>query len=93
MVIHHRSGGGDGRPLLIAVTGPQRRITDHFHDEYWKETDQHRFEDRIASEVNGVKREVRSLNNRITLLMGAIGLLAFLLPLLAPFIRSLVGFP
>jgi hypothetical protein len=74
------------------VTGPRRRINDHLHPEYWTELDQHRYEDRLANEVKGIKDEVGKLNQRITLIMGAVALMAFLLPVAAPFIRGLLGF-
>jgi len=72
---------------------PQRRVTDHSHDQYWEETQQHRYEDRIASELQGIKQEVGKLSARITMLMGAVAVLAFLLPLIAPFIRDFLNFP
>lgn len=82
--------------------GPQRRITDHFHPEYWTENDQYRYEDKIAREIgslrgevreelSGVREEVKALGNRITLILGGLALLAFLLPIAAPFLRSLLG--
>ena len=81
--------------------GPQRRVTDHFHPEYWTENDQHRYEDKIATQISGLRgevkdelggmrEEVRALGNRITLILGGLALLAFLLPIAAPFIRSLL---
>jgi len=72
---------------------PQRRVTDHSHPDYWEEAQQHRYEDRIAGELQGIKQEVSRLATRITMLMGAVAVLAFLLPLIAPFIRDFLNFP
>lgn len=77
------------------MTGaPRRRAADqHFHPEYWTETDQHRFEDRMVKEMEGIREEVRLLSQRMTLLLGGLVLLAFLLPLIAPFIRDWLNLP
>lgn len=80
---------------------PQRRATDnHVHTDAWTLAEQHRFEDRMAvelkdvsEEIGGVREEVRSLNNRITLMLGGLAILAFLLPIAAPFIRGILGIP
>jgi len=72
-------------------SGPLRRIDDHHHQEYWEEGQQHRFEDRLSEELKGIRGEVKSMNNRLTLLTGALALIAFMLPLIAPFVRSIVG--
>ena len=69
--------------------GPQRRASDHVHLEYWEESQQHRYEDRMAAELQNIRSEVKKLADRILLLMGALGLLAFVLPIAAPFIRQL----
>lgn len=97
---HHFSGGGDlhlsthHRDLMtLRGTGPRRRASDHVHPEYWEESQQHRYEDKIGAELNGIKHEVKTLSDRILLVMGGVGLLAFVLPLIAPFIRGLFGIP
>ena len=85
----------------MAGEAPRRRATDnHVHVDSWTRAEQHRFEDRMAlelkdvsEEIGGVREEVRSLNNRITLMLGGLAILAFLLPIAAPFIRSLIGIP
>ena len=79
--------------MTLRPVRPQRRITDHSHEQYWEETDQHRYEDRISAELKGIKEEVGKLSARITMLMGAVAVLAFLLPLIAPFIRDFLNFP
>lgn len=79
----------------MATTGaPRRRATDHhLHPEYWTEQDQYRFEDRIGKEIHGLREEVRQIASRLTMMLGALALMAFLLPLIAPFIRSLFNLP
>ena len=79
--------------MTLRSARPQRRVTDHAHPEYWEESQQHRYEDRIAAELQGIKQEVSRLATRITMLMGAVAVLAFLLPLIAPFIRDFLNFP
>jgi hypothetical protein len=59
------------------------------HPEYWTEADHNRFEDRVSLELHHVKQEVRSLSNRLTYMLGAVAILAFLLPMFAPFLGSL----
>jgi hypothetical protein len=70
---------------------PQRRITDHIHQEYWRETEQHRYEEEVGKRIGRVEGAIEKLTQRITLLMGAIGLLLFVLPILAPYIRDFIG--
>jgi hypothetical protein len=70
---------------------PQRRVTDHIHQEYWRETDQHRHEDEIGQRFSRIEQAIEKLTQRITYLMGAIGLLLFLLPIIAPYIREFLG--
>lgn len=79
--------------MTLRATRPQRRASDHVHSEYWEEAQQHRYEDRIAGELKGIREEVGRLATRITFLMGAVAILAFLLPLIAPFIRDFLNFP
>lgn len=86
----HRIHLAEVRAEPGTVTGPRRRITDHTHPDYWTEVEQHRYEDRMAGELSDIKRELRTLGNRILLVMGALGLAAFILPLVAPFIRSVL---
>lgn len=78
----------------MATGTPQRRATDHHvHVEYWTEIDQHRFEDRISLQIAELRKEVRDIAARLTMMLGALALLAFLLPLVAPFIRGLFNLP
>ena len=69
---------------------PHRRITDHFHPDVWSREEQHRFEDGLERELKEMRQEVRSLSNRLLIVMGGLGLLAFVLPIIAPFVRGLV---
>jgi len=47
----------------------------------------------MSEEFRDLRNSVERLTNRVTLLMGAIGLLIFIIPIAAPFIRSLLGIP
>lgn len=75
------------------MTGPRRRASDHVHEDYWEVREQHRYEDKIANEIGGMRRDLKVLSDRVLLLMGGVAILAFAIPILAPFIRSLVGIP
>ena len=70
-----------------------RGPSNHFHPELWTRDAQHRFEDRTATELKDLERAVDRLTQRVTLLMGAIGLLVFVIPIAAPFIRGLLNLP
>jgi hypothetical protein len=70
---------------------PQRRISDHYHPDYWLRADQHRYEDQTDNELRQIRDELVKLRGQITLMLGAIGLVVFLLPIIAPFIRSLLN--
>ena len=79
---------------MVDPGAPRRRASDqHVHPEYWTESDQFRFEDRIGREIHALREEVRGIATRLTMMLGALALLAFLLPLIAPFIRSLFNLP
>lgn len=54
---------------------------------------QHRYEDRIAGDVKDLRASVDRLTQRVTMLLGAIALMVFLIPVLAPFIRGFLGLP
>ena len=69
----------------------------HWHPEVWTKAEQHRYEDKtgsaledIGDELRDMRGEVRMLSNRITLLLGGLGLVAFLLPIATLFVRALV---
>lgn len=65
----------------------------HYHPELWGTDQQHRYEDRIGRELKDLEQAVDKLTQRVTYLLGAIGLLVFVLPIAAPFIRSFLGMP
>jgi len=75
------------------MAAPQRRSTDHVHPEYWTENQQHRYEDRVVKEMEQIREELGVLSTRLLMLLGGIVLLAFLLPLVAPFIRDWLNLP
>lgn len=66
---------------------------DHYHPEYWQREDQHRYDDRTRAEIQRLERAVDRLTQRVTLLLGGIGLLVFVIPIVSPWIRSFVGVP
>jgi hypothetical protein len=55
--------------------------------------EQYRFEDRMSAELKVLNEQVRTLIVRMSIFMGAILLLSFLLPLMLPFLRSSLGVP
>lgn len=65
----------------------------HFHPDLWTRDAQHRYEDRTGSEIHELRQSVERLTNRVTMLMGALGLLVFIIPIAAPFIRGFLGLP
>ena len=73
--------------------GPQRRLEDHLHAEYWRVEEQHRFEDRISVELRGIRDDLERLTARVLLIFGGVALLAFLIPLFIPVIRDFLNIP
>lgn len=69
------------------------RGEDHVHPDMWTNEDQRHYEQRVAREVHRLRDEVKQLADRVLMMLGAILLLAFLIPLAAPFIRSAFGVP
>jgi len=65
----------------------------HYHPELWAVDQQHRYEDRIKDELESLERAVDRLTQRVTMLLGGIGLLVFVIPIVSPWIRSFVGVP
>lgn len=70
---------------------PQRRVTDHFHPEMWTRPEQHRHEDTMSERVKEIEDKLDALATRLTMMMGAIALLVFILTFFAPLIRSFIG--
>lgn len=73
------------------MTRGPRPITEHYHPDMWTRGEQHRHEDFTNAEIDAIQKELRALGNRITMMVGAIGLLVFLLTFFAPFIRAFIG--
>lgn len=68
-----------------------RSVTDHYHPDCWTRAEQHRREDRIDGDIDEIRAELKAIGNRLTLMLGGIGLLAFVLPIIAPFVRVWLG--
>lgn len=65
---------------------PQRRASDnHVHTEYWTEEDHYRFESRVTTELKELKAEVHGLANRLTLLLGGLGVVIFIVNIAVTF--------
>jgi hypothetical protein len=60
---------------------PQRRVTDHWHPEYWTESDHFRFEDRVSKEIHALREEVKVLGSRLALGMGGLAVIVFVVNL------------
>lgn len=73
--------------------GPRRRADDHVHMDSWTREDQRHYEAGIRNDLRAIRAEIKTLSDRVLMLLGAIGLLAFLLPLVAPLIRSIFDIP
>jgi hypothetical protein len=67
-------------------TRPQRRVTDHYHPEYWTEVDHNRFEDRVSKEIHDLRAEVRGLGQRMAWLLGGLGAIIFVVNIVATWI-------
>lgn len=70
------------------MTGPRRRVNDHVHPEYWTSESHHRFEDRVAKQLESLQKEVREdvdglrsdlnkASTRLAWLLGALGVAVF----------------
>ena len=64
---------------------------DHVHPDAWTKEDHHRYEDRVSKDIQVLEGAVEKLTTRVTLMIGAIGVLGFVIPLLAPFIRAFLN--
>ena len=73
-------------------SGSSSRIgDDHVHPDAWSKEDHHRFDARMTAELEKIERAVAHLTTRVTLMLGALTLVAFLLPVIAPFVRLWLG--
>ena len=70
---------------------PRSVVSDHTHPETWTKDDHYRFEARVTAELEKVEQAVARLTTRVTLMLGALTLVAFLLPVIAPFVRLWIG--
>jgi len=74
--------------------GPRRTYgPDHVHPETWTKDEHNRFEDRIRRELEKIEQAIGNLTLRVTLMIGALALIAVLLPVIAPFIRAWLDIP
>lgn len=71
--------------------GPRRRITDHWHPEYWTEVDHNRFEDRVSKEIHDLRNEVKHLGTRFAWLLGALAVIVFIANAVSIYVLRLVG--
>lgn len=91
LAVHWSDIDSSAYAMSLQRKQPQRRITDHFHPDVWSRDEQHRFEDGLEREMKEMRAEIRVLSNRLILVIGGLGLLAFVLPIAAPFIRGALG--
>ena len=68
-------------------------MDDHVHTDYWSRDAQMRYEDRTREELQKLESAIDRLTQRVTMLLGGIGLLVFVIPIVSPWIRSFVGVP
>ena len=61
--------------------------------EFWTVAEQYRFEDRLNDQLREMQFSIDRLTARLTLLMGGVGLLAFMVPIVAPLLRSWLNLP
>ena len=54
---------------------------------------QHRYEDRTKAELEKLEQAIDRLTQRVTMLLGGIGLLVFVIPIVSPWVRTFVGIP
>jgi hypothetical protein len=75
----------------MPMTGPHRRASDHWHVEFQTHEAQVRYEARIEKQLEHIREELETLATRMLLMMGGLGIVAFMLPIIAPFLRDLLG--
>ena len=71
-------------------SGPRRRVTDHWHPEYWTEVDHNRFEDRVSKEIHDLRSEVKGLGHRFSWLLGALAVVVFLANLISIYVLRIL---
>ena len=65
----------------------------HHHPDLWTREDHRWYEERVQRDMQDLRESVDKLTQRVTYLLGAIGLMVFVLPIAAPFIRGFLGLP
>jgi len=65
----------------------------HYHPDLWTVDQQHRYEDRTKAELEKLEQAIDRLTQRVTMLLGGIGLLVFVIPIVSPWVRTFVGIP
>lgn len=75
------------------MSGPRRQTDDHVHPDYWTRESHYRYEDRMHGEFQQLEKAVDALKTRITLMIGGLMIVAFLLPIIAPFVRAFLNIP
>lgn len=63
------------------------------HPEYWTSEDHHRFEGRIANELEKIRGDLEKLTSRVLMIFGGVALLAFIIPLVVPIVRDWLNVP
>lgn len=66
---------------------------DHTHPELLTLDAHNRYEDRMDERLKELSDQLRRFSDRLTFLLGAIALLAFLIPIFAPLIRGWLNIP
>ena len=61
--------------------------------EFWTVAEQYRFEDHLDLQLRKMQLSIDRLTARLTLLMGGVGVLAFMVPIVAPLLRSWLNIP
>jgi hypothetical protein len=69
----------------------RRRVNDHWHVEFQTHEAQLRYEARMEKQLDEIRKELDVIANRMLLMMGGLGIVAFMLPIIAPFLRDLLG--
>ncbi len=69
------------------------QVGKHFHPEYRTQSDANRSEDRTSQDIHELSLEVRALSARISWLVGAVGVLVFIINLVAPLLTRWIGLP
>lgn len=73
---------------MTARTGRSSKAgDDHVHPDSWTKEDHRHFEVGVKAELEKLEESVKELTHRMTLMLGGLMIIAFLLPVIAPFVR------